>query len=68
MSKHDQAIFYKVRCSDTEQRDRLKAKAKEVASLMELENAEMLETLLNDALPRKTKSSGPNPLAATDGS
>ena len=51
MSKHDQDITWRVSCSSIEQRERLKIKAKEVAGIMQLENAEMLEVLLDRALP-----------------
>jgi hypothetical protein len=53
MSKHDKDITWRVSCSSTEQRDRLKAKASELSGIMELEYAEMLEYLLDHALPTK---------------
>jgi hypothetical protein len=54
MSKHDKDITWRVSCDSTEQRDRLKAKARELSAITELENAELLEYLLDRALPPKT--------------
>lgn len=69
MSKHAKDITWRVSCSSKEQRDRLKAKANELSSIMELENAEMLEYLFDRNLPRKLEKTAMDrtPLAATDG-
>jgi hypothetical protein len=51
MSKHDKDIFFTVRVNSKEQRQALADKLKQAAGIMELEYAEMLEYLLDHALP-----------------